>query len=122
MDRDVGGRPERVLVEDVAVHLERVVDADDLARDLLRRSVHGEVGPEVGEGAVRSCRRLEVDVLDEQVVGRAHGLHRRGLALAQEDDGLVAEAAVVTAPPARNRISPRWVNSVVSFMYWFRSP
>ena len=32
-----------------------------------------------------------MDVLDQQVVGSAHGLDRRGLALTQEDNGLVAQ-------------------------------
>ena len=69
VDGELGGRPERVLVKDEAVDLERVVDADDLARDLLTVLVHGEVRPEVGEVAGGVPGRLEVDVPDEQVVG-----------------------------------------------------
>ena len=83
--------PERVLVEDVAVDLERVVDPDRLARDLLAVLVDREVGAEVGERAVGSPRRLEAEFLTSRLSGVPTGWTGRGLALAQEDDRLEAE-------------------------------
>ena len=102
--------------------LQRVVDADRLARDLLAVLVDGQVGPEVRERAVGAAGRLEVDVLDQQVVRRADRLDRRGLALADEDAPSRSRTPAVMAPPARKRIRPRWVSSVASLKYWLRSP
>ena len=91
VDVDVGAGPEGVLVEHEALDLERVVDADGLARDLLAVLVDREVGAVVGERAVGALRGREAEDLDQQVVGRAHRLHRGGLAVAHEDDRLEAE-------------------------------
>ena len=80
MEREAGG-------------LQRVVDPDRLAGDLLPAAVDGEVGREVGEAPVLVAGRREAQVLDADEVGRADRRDRDRLPLGQEEARLEPEAA-----------------------------
>ena len=83
--------PEAVLVERVALHRQRVVHADRLARDLLPVAIDRQVRREVGGIAGGHARSIEAQVLDEQQAGRADGLDRERLALRDHQALLVAQ-------------------------------
>ena len=120
-DDEVGRGPERVLVEHEAVHAERVVDADDLARDLLAVAVDGQVGAEVGEGAVGARGDAKSWTLTRRLSGVPMG--RTGAVWPSPTKTTVSKPlATVSAPPARKSTSPACVRSVASFWYWLRSP
>jgi hypothetical protein len=90
-DHDVRRRPEPVLVERVAADRQRVVDPDDLARDLPAVLVDGEVGGEVARVAGVEAWGVEAEVPHEKQVRRADGLHGEGLALGHHEALLVPE-------------------------------
>ena len=69
-DEDLGRRPEVVLVERVALDLERVIDPDRLVGDLLAIAIDRELGREVaGLAGLEEPRRLEAEVLDDEDAG-----------------------------------------------------
>ena len=85
--------------------LERVVDADGLARDLLAVPEDGQVGAEVRERAVGPPRRLEAWSLTSRLPGVPTGW--TGAVWPSPTKTTVSKpAATVTAPPSRNRTSP----------------
>ena len=104
------GRPEVVLVERVALDLERVVDPDRLVGDLLAVPVDRELRREVaGLAGLEEARRLE-----------RRGSSRRGgpgepigwtvsEPPSTSSSGCSSPNLVVTAAATMNRISPRWV-------------
>ena len=78
-------------MERVAVDRQRIVDADDLVRDLLAVLVHGEVRREVRGVAGVEARGLELEVAHQQQARRADRLHGQRLALGHDQPLLVAQ-------------------------------
>ena len=120
-DEDLGRRPEVVLVERVALDLERVIDPDRLVGDLLAIAIDRELGREVaGLAGLEEPLRLEAEVLDdEDAATRSAGRLKEP---STSSSGCSSPNFVVTAAATMNRISPRWVSNVASFVYWWRSP